>query len=153
MERGSLSAEDALELELCLDPGDVRPLLRRFRAARGRTLSLKWHDTADGALAGRGLAIIETRQARATLWRVERIAPDAQAMWPCGMPAPTLQETPHRAALDGVVPKGSLHPLAEFWLVRADSCQRDGVSVRPVAWRSPGQMGCQIAGLRTATAS
>ena len=114
MERGSLSAEHALELELCLDPGDVRPLLRRFRAARGRTLSLKWHDTADGALAGRGLAIIETRQARATLWRVERIAPDAQAMWPCGTPAPTLQETPHRAALDGVVPKGPLHPLAEF---------------------------------------
>lgn len=104
----------ALELDLTLDPDDVRPLLRRFSAARGQALSINWHDTADGGLAGQGLALIERRQARATLWRLERLAPDGDAMWPCGAPPPALQEGASRLALDGALPPDPLHLVANF---------------------------------------
>jgi CHAD domain-containing protein len=109
-----VSAWPALELELCLAPDDVRPLLRRFSASRGRMLTIRWHDTEEGALDGQGLALAERRQARATLWRIERLAPDRETMWPCGTSPPALQEAASRAALDGALPAGPLHLLAEF---------------------------------------
>jgi CHAD domain-containing protein len=104
----------ALELQLSLDPAEVRPLLRRFSAARGRTLTLRWHDTEDAALDAQGLALTERRQARATLWRLEPLAPDRDIMWPCGTTPPAMQEAATRAALDGALPAVPLHVIAEF---------------------------------------
>jgi CHAD domain-containing protein len=104
----------SLELDLTLDPDDVRKLLRRFPGTRGQTVSYKWHDTADGQLAGQGLALVERRQARTTLWRLERVCPGGETMWPCGTPAPVMQEAARRSGLDGALPSAPTHPVADF---------------------------------------
>jgi CHAD domain-containing protein len=104
----------SLELDLTLDPDDVRKLLRLFPAARGQTVSYKWHDTADGELAGQGLALVEQRQARTAVWRLEQLCPDGKTTWPCGTPAPVMQEAAHRAGLDGALPADPLHLVADF---------------------------------------
>jgi triphosphatase len=105
-------------LELALDPADAPRLLRHptvqaLRTARIRTtpLSILWHDTADGALAGRGLALAERRGA----WRLEPLTPglaDAPP-WPPGTPAPALREAPRPEDL-GVDPDGARQPIAAF---------------------------------------
>lgn len=104
----------SLELELNLDPADVRQLLRRFPAGRAQTVSYKWHDTADSQLAGQRLALLERRRASATLWRLERLCPDGETMWPCGTPAPVMREAAHRTGLDGALPADPLHLVADF---------------------------------------
>ena len=104
----------SLELDLRLHPDDVRPLLRRFTAGRGQALSIRWHDTPDGALAGQRLVLTERRQVRATLWRLEPLVPDADRMWPCGAPPPAIGEGPTRAALDGALPADPTQLVASF---------------------------------------
>ena len=104
----------SLELDLTLDPDDVRKLLRRFPAARGQTVSYKWHDTADGQLAGQGLALVEQRRAGSGLWQLERLCPNGETMWPCGAPPPVMQETAHRTGLDGALPSDPVQPVADF---------------------------------------
>jgi len=75
-------------------------LLAGWRAARTRTQPWRaiWHDTADLALAGRGLALIEQRGG----WRLEPLRPSADGRdlrWPPGMPAPLLAEAADPEAL------------------------------------------------------
>ncbi len=54
-------------------------------------MRIVWHDSADAALAARGLALAEEQQGRARLWRLERLAPpdeeEPEAI-PPSLPAP-----------------------------------------------------------------
>ena len=101
-------------LELEIDPAEARRLMRhpalrtgRLGRPRSAAVSIRWHDTAEGLLAGQGLALAEQRGR----WRLERLAPDGTTPWPPGMPAPMLAEAPSAKALgfDGVAV-----PLAGF---------------------------------------
>ena len=103
-------------LELALDPAEAARLLRhpavqalRTGRIRNTALSILWHDTGDGALAGRGLALAERRGT----WRLERLVASDTAPWPPGTPAPVLAEAPHPEALDLDL-DGAHLPVAAF---------------------------------------
>jgi len=109
----------AIELELA--PAEAARLLRvqplaACRAGRAGHAALKivWHDTAEGALAARGLALSETQGQ----WRVERLTPGDIPGWPPATPAPILGQAPSIDALPktllGGVSAESLGPVAAF---------------------------------------
>jgi triphosphatase len=81
-----------MELELRLNPDHAArlsrlPLLTPLRngRTRSRPLRIVWHDSADRALAGKGLILVEQRPQ----WRLEQLYPDG-APWPPGGIAPVL---------------------------------------------------------------
>ena len=98
-----------LELELTLAPGDARHLtsLLHRHGPRAAKVRLTWHDTPDFALAADGFAVVERRQGRAAVWRLEQLAAVA------GAPCPVLAEAATAAAL-GVALPASLGPVASF---------------------------------------
>ena len=103
-------------LELALDPAEAARLLRhpavqalRTGRIRNTALSILWHDTSDGVLAGRGLALAERRGT----WRLERLVPSDTALWPPGTPTPVLAEAPRPEALDLGL-DGAYLPIAAF---------------------------------------
>ncbi len=95
---------------LRLDPEDLAPLLRQPELRPGRTrpraerLSLVWHDTPDGRLAGDRLALAVRHDAgSAAVWQLTRLVPDTTDIWPPGGAAPLLEESPTQM--------GVTHPL------------------------------------------
>ncbi len=81
-------------LELALDADDATrlprlPALTALKTGRMRTrrVRIAWHDSPDGALAQRGLALAE----QLGTWRLERLHP-AEASWPPGLPRIVLAE-------------------------------------------------------------
>lgn len=78
-------------------------LARKTGRMRSQPWRAVWHDTADHALAGDGLALSE----QAGVWRLEALLPGADpraAAWPPGGPAPVLAEAPDPAGLVDILP-------------------------------------------------
>jgi triphosphatase len=107
----------SITLELALDPSDATRLLRhpavqplRTGRVRNTALSILWHDTGDGTLAGKGLILVERRGT----WRLEPLVPgEGTAAWPPGTPAPALAEAPRPDKL-GLAIDGTHAPIAAF---------------------------------------
>lgn len=104
----SLSAPVALQAKLAAHPA---LLGTRRRPARGRKVSLTWHDTPDLQLAQRDLALCET----AGRWSLDRLGigwPRRPATLP-----PRLAEAIHPAGLEeamGEALPGPLHAIGRF---------------------------------------
>jgi CHAD domain-containing protein len=99
-----------MKLVLGLPPDDAARLPRLARLAgltadrrRRRAVSVVWHDTVDGTLAGRGLALAE----QGRLWRLETLAPEAKT-WPPGATEEVLAQATALARLDHELPAGLL---------------------------------------------
>jgi CHAD domain-containing protein len=102
------------------DPAELTRLLRapvlqgrrdgRVRVSGANTI---WHDTADGDLAARGLALGQRREAGREVWRLERLFPDGTLDWLPSRPAPVLAEAAAPAELDQPLP-APLTPIAAF---------------------------------------
>lgn len=105
-----ISAEDATRLMR----SSVVARLRAGRMRRAVPADRVWHDTADGALNARALALSES----GGRWRLEKLRPDAAADWLPATPAPILVETATLDAVAAAVPGGvlpaPLTPLAAF---------------------------------------
>ncbi len=90
------------------------PLAGR-RAGRPKTtaIAMVWHDTAEGCLAGHGLALAQA----GGLWRLERLVP-GKAMWPPAVPAKPIAEAAKLEDLLALLPPeargGTLAPVAAF---------------------------------------
>jgi CHAD domain-containing protein len=81
-----------IDLILELDsPTGVLRQIAPLRPTRAQ-VSLLWHDSPDGALAARGLALEERRQGRGVRWRLLRTRPEPGGPWLPGQPAVVLQE-------------------------------------------------------------
>ena len=93
------------------------PVLTSLRAgpARNTQIHLIWHDTADDALAHRGLALSHTGSApaRAGAWRLERLTPASPLDWPPASLAPLLGQAATPDQLGETLP-GPLAPVAAF---------------------------------------
>ena len=98
---------DWLRLDLML-PVDVKLPKQTGRPAK---VVLTWHDTPDGTLAARGQTLIETRSARAPVWRLHARNPGAAMVWLSGAQDQVLAEAAGRDELD--VPD-SVAPLVEL---------------------------------------
>ncbi len=91
-------------MEFALSPDDLAKLIKIpfvTRASRAAAVTMLWHDTPDGALAARALALSEQRGH----WRLEALRPTASRLWPPGSPAPLVAE--------GASPAGLHHPLPD----------------------------------------
>ncbi|PWS37360.1 hypothetical protein DFH01_10990 [Falsiroseomonas bella] len=104
-------------LEAALPPAAAESLLRngpladrRAGRSRGRPVGLSWLDTAEGALAGEGLAL---EQGRRGPRRLIRVLPQAGSTWLPGTPPPTLDEI-GPAALPAEAGDGAVMPVAGF---------------------------------------
>ncbi len=98
-----------MELELRLDPDDASrlPRLKLLASAareRAQPQRIVWHDSPDAALTGRGLALARER----SVWRLERLVPDAAEAWSPGAPPPVLAQNAELADLGIELPE----PLA-----------------------------------------
>jgi CHAD domain-containing protein len=118
-------------LELVVSPDDAERLHRLKLVAglktgrlRRRVISIVWHDTADGALAGDGLALAETRGA----WRLERVVP-GMAFWPPGAPPPVVEQAASLDLLNYPLPTGLLQVARFDGTVTVLALVRDGVAV------------------------
>jgi triphosphatase len=103
-----------MEIDLVLDPDAAARFLRLslFGAAqRGRPHQQRivWHDSADGALTARGLALAQERGA----WRLEKLLPEAADTWPPGAPPPMLAQEAEQEALGHELPT-PLAPVVAF---------------------------------------
>jgi len=105
-----------MELELVLHPDDAGKLphlalIEASKAGRIQTRATRiiWHDGADRDLAGDGLSLAEHRGT----WRLERLTPGADGLWPPGTPPPCLAEADQPAALPHGLPD-PLTPVAAF---------------------------------------
>ncbi|CAH2599210.1 Adenylate cyclase [Rhodovastum atsumiense] len=109
----SPSRSPSLSLDLALAPDEASRLPRLLQATRNRatTLRLIWHDTADGALAAEGLALLERRQGRTTIWLLQRILPGPEELAPPGTPFPVLAEAASPELLGSDLP-ADLTPIA-----------------------------------------
>lgn len=117
------SSGTGIELELSLHPDDVARLFRagalatlRGTPSRPAPLLIVWHDSADSALSGMGLALTEQRLGAQLLWRLEQARPDAGS-WQPGHAAAVLAEAASPEALaPGVAPEllPDLAPVAAF---------------------------------------
>lgn len=121
----------SLTLELELDPSQARALLRRFPAGpRPRQMTCRWHDSKAGELAAQGLALIERRHGHATLWRLERLNADGNGLWPCGTPAPALQEIADRSRLDHLPSEPARAPVQFRGRLRELGCGNGPLAAR-----------------------
>ena len=111
-----------------LDPQDAPRLLRlpllqarRTGGVRTSAIGYIWHDTADAAMAGRGLAV---RQAtgKAGAWQTERLTPGTALDWLPATCPPVLAESDSLQALGDVSAQG-LVPTAAF----AGKCRSTGL--------------------------
>jgi len=102
-------AEPDVSLELDVAPDAVRGLLKLLPARRGPgvRIGLRWHDTADGTLAGDGLALVEDIRRNAVGWRLERLHA------PPGLAPETVARASAEAGLDHALP-AELIPVAGF---------------------------------------
>ncbi len=103
-----------MELELRLDPDDASRLRRlKVLASATRTRAqpqrIVWHDSPDAALTARGLALARER----SVWRLERLVPDATGAWPPGAPPPVLAQAADLPALGHDLP-APLAPAVAF---------------------------------------
>jgi triphosphatase len=81
-------------LHFVLAPEDLPRLLRLpalTRAGRSIRAELSWHDTPDGTLAARNLALCASASPGAS-WRLEALHPEPGLTWPAALPAPLRQE-------------------------------------------------------------
>jgi len=81
-------------LHFVLAPEDLPRLLRLpalTRTGRSVRAELSWHDTPDGTLAGRNLALCANASPGAP-WRLEALHPEAGLTWPAALAAPLRQE-------------------------------------------------------------
>lgn len=104
-----------MRLELALPAGDAERLARlkvlagmRTGRWRRRKKTILWHDTADGALAGDGLALAEEPR----LWRLEWLTPGTTP-WPPGAPAPVVEQVTALDRFTHPLPAGLQH-VARF---------------------------------------
>ena len=96
----SASPTEAIELfEFRLDPSAVPALLRhsaiaqrRQGRARSSSVTLLWHDAADGRLAEAGLAVVVETRGRSKVERLERILPGSADRLDPARPLPVLAE-------------------------------------------------------------
>jgi CHAD domain-containing protein len=109
-------AEPPITLEFALPPAELPKLLKSpaFLARhpgrpRGVAVRMIWHDSADGALEGKGLALCE----QPGLYRIERLWPREATGWLPATQAPVLTEGPNLGALDVALPL-PLVPVAAF---------------------------------------
>lgn len=103
-----------MEINLVLAPDDAArllraPLLAAAQRSRPQQQRIVWHDSADAALAARGVALAQERG----LWRLERLRPDPAEPWPPGAPARVLALAPDLAGLDASLPE-PLTPVVAF---------------------------------------
>ncbi len=103
-----------MDLELRLDPDDAArfPRLKLLaRATRGRAQQQRivWHDSPDGALTVRGLALARERG----VWRLERLFPGGSDIWAPGAPPPVLAQAAELAELGADLPE-PLTPAVAF---------------------------------------
>jgi CHAD domain-containing protein len=105
-----------MELELALHADDAGklphlPVIEAARDGRARSIATRtiWHDSPDRALAGDGLSLAEHRGR----WRLERLRPEADQVWPPGTPPPSLGEADQPNGLPADLPT-SLAPVAAF---------------------------------------
>ena len=105
-----LSAEDAAHLMR----SSVLARIRAGRVRRAAPADRVWHDTADGALNARALALSES----GGRWRLEALRPEAASDWLPATPAPILAEAATLDAVAAAFPGGVLPaplvPLAAF---------------------------------------
>ncbi len=104
-----------MKLALALPPNAAARLPRLARLAgltvarrRRRAIRIVWHDTTDGTLAARGLALAE----QGRVWRVEQLTQEDRP-WPPGTAEEVLAQATALARLDHELPAG-LHAVA--WL-------------------------------------
>jgi CHAD domain-containing protein len=97
-------------LEFDVKPADLPALLRsaavtarRHGRVRTSRIAIIWHDTAEGTLKARGLAVAQ----QAGRWRLERLRPNGAGDWPPATPAPVLVE----AASASELGTGVIDPL------------------------------------------
>ena len=103
-----------MDLELSLDPDDAPRLLRLpllASATRGRAQARRivWYDSPDAALTASGLALAQDRGA----WRIEKLVPQPEDIWPPGAPPPVLAQAADQAALGHALPS-PLAPAVAF---------------------------------------
>lgn len=94
-------------LEFALAPEDLPALLRLpalQRAGRSAKVELTWHDTPDGAMAGRNQCLCSGDGP----WRIESLHPGSGADWPPAAPPPVLGMAARPDLLDPPAPQ----PLA-----------------------------------------
>jgi CHAD domain-containing protein len=119
----------ALELVLSPDAAGRLPrlmLLSGLRAGRmrRRSVSIVWHDTADGALAQQGLALAETRGG----WRLERLVPGT-TFWAPGAPPPVIEQAASLDLVNHPLPTGLLQVARFDGTVAVLPLARDGVTM------------------------
>ncbi|WP_157967039.1 CYTH and CHAD domain-containing protein [Elioraea thermophila] len=119
---GSASQSEPAEIfEFRLDPSAVPALLRhpaiarrREGRARSSSVTLLWHDAADGRLAEAGVLVVLETRGRSRVERLERILPGSADRLDPARPLPVLAEAPSvgpvgpavldQAALAGIDP-------------------------------------------------
>ena len=97
-------------LTFTLAPEDLPQLLRLpglVRAGRSVRVELSWHDTPDGALMGRNLALCAPSGPGAG-WTLETLHPTPGLEWPAALPSPTRGSAPSPAGFEPPMPE----PLA-----------------------------------------
>jgi triphosphatase len=119
----------ALELVLSPEAAGRLPrlmLLSGLRAGRlrRRSVSIVWHDTADGALAQQGLALAETRGG----WRLERLVPGT-TFWAPGTPPPVVEQAGSLDLINHPLPTGLLRVARFDGTVAVLPLARDGVTM------------------------
>ena len=118
-------------LEFVLAPDDADRLLRlkpllelRAGRIRRRASSLIWHDTADGALARDGLALVQSGGE----WRLELLVPGASS-WPPGAPPPVIGQVVSLAQIGHALPAGLLQVGRFDGLQSVLPVRRDGAAM------------------------
>lgn len=92
-------------LEFALSAADLPRLAKLpflVRTGRAVPLTLMWHDTPDGGLAGQALSLSEQRGQ----WRLEGLHPSPERPWPAGSLAPLVAHGGSLASLNGALPGG-----------------------------------------------
>lgn len=120
-------------LEFALNPDDLAKLIKTplmTRVGRAASVTMLWHDTPDGALAARALALSEQRGQ----WRLEALRPSRARPWPFGSPAPLVAESTSLAGLHHALPEG-LAPVAALrgrrmeFAMQPDSWPRNSIGI------------------------
>ena len=120
-------------LEFALSPDDLAKLIKIpfvTRTSRAAAVTTLWHDTPDGALAARALALSEQRGH----WRLEALRPTASRPWPPGGPAPLVAEgasptSLHHSLPDGLAPIAALRGRRMEFTMRLQGWPRNSAAV------------------------